>query len=33
MTEQEMSVYDHIGELRKRIIIVIVFFLAATIGA
>lgn len=33
MTEQEMSVYDHIGELRKRVIITIVFFLAATIGS
>jgi sec-independent protein translocase protein TatC len=33
MTEQEMSVYDHIGELRKRVIITIIFFLAATIGS
>lgn len=29
---KEMSIYDHIGELRKRIIIVAVFFVIATIG-
>ncbi|MDT2048584.1 twin-arginine translocase subunit TatC [Priestia flexa] len=32
MNEQEMSVYDHIGELRKRILIVVFFFFIATIG-
>ncbi|MGZ0880006.1 twin-arginine translocase subunit TatC [Priestia megaterium] len=32
MTEQEMSIYDHIGELRKRILIVLFFFVIATIG-
>lgn len=32
MNEKEMSVYEHIGELRKRLIIVAVFFLAAMVG-
>ncbi|MGM7685009.1 twin-arginine translocase subunit TatC [Cytobacillus sp. Hm23] len=30
---KEMSVYDHIGELRKRLIIAVVFFVVATIGS
>ncbi|MDX8363298.1 twin-arginine translocase subunit TatC [Cytobacillus sp. IB215316] len=30
---KEMSVYDHIGELRKRLIIAAVFFVMATIGS
>ncbi|MDX8367918.1 twin-arginine translocase subunit TatC [Cytobacillus sp. IB215665] len=30
---KEMSVYDHIGELRKRLIIAAVFFVVATIGS
>ncbi|WP_223703377.1 twin-arginine translocase subunit TatC [Sutcliffiella deserti] len=32
MLDREMSVYDHIGELRKRIIIIAVFFFASAIG-
>lgn len=32
MEQKEMTVMDHIGELRKRIIIVLVFFLIALIG-
>ncbi|WP_078543032.1 twin-arginine translocase subunit TatC [Litchfieldia alkalitelluris] len=32
MTEKEMSIYDHIGELRKRLIFVVVFFFFAAIG-
>lgn len=32
MTEKEMSVYDHIGELRKRLIYVVVFFFLAMVG-
>ncbi|TYR78428.1 twin-arginine translocase subunit TatC [Priestia megaterium] len=32
MNEQEMSVYDHIGELRKRILTVVFFFFIATIA-
>lgn len=26
MNDKEMSVYEHLGELRKRLIIVLVFF-------
>ncbi len=33
MNYNEMSVYDHIGELRKRLIIVVVFFLFAMVGS
>lgn len=33
MNHNEMSVYDHIGELRKRLIIVVVFFLFAMVGS
>ncbi|WP_096201967.1 twin-arginine translocase subunit TatC [Bacillus sp. FJAT-45350] len=32
MKQNDMSLYDHIGELRKRIIIVLVFFVFAMIG-
>jgi sec-independent protein translocase protein TatC len=32
MNEQEMTVYDHIGELRKRLFIVAFFFVIAMIG-
>lgn len=32
MTDKEMSVYDHIGELRKRLIIVGSLFMASVIG-
>ncbi|MDF0728717.1 twin-arginine translocase subunit TatC [Cytobacillus sp. S13-E01] len=32
MTEKEMSVYEHIGELRKRLIYVVVFFFLAMVG-
>ncbi len=32
MTEKEMSVYDHIGELRKRLIYIVVFFFLAMVG-
>ncbi|WP_456279520.1 twin-arginine translocase subunit TatC [Bacillus sp. AK128] len=31
--QNEMSVYDHIGELRKRLIIVVVFFMFAMVGS
>ncbi|MFC4324323.1 twin-arginine translocase subunit TatC [Litchfieldia salsa] len=33
MTEKEMSIYDHIGELRKRLIFVVVFFFFAMVGS
>ncbi len=32
MEQKEMSVYDHIGELRRRIIIILVFFVLALIA-
>lgn len=32
MEQKDMSVYDHIGELRRRLIIVFVFFAIALIG-
>ncbi|WP_110113911.1 twin-arginine translocase subunit TatC [Bacillus sp. CGMCC 1.16541] len=32
MKQQEMSVYEHIGELRKRLIFVVFLFMIATIG-
>ncbi|QFT87380.1 Sec-independent protein translocase protein TatCy [Bacillus sp. THAF10] len=32
MPDREMSVYDHIGELRKRIILVVSFFFVSAIG-
>lgn len=32
MNDKEMSVYDHIGELRKRLITVVVFFVFAVIA-
>ncbi|MCA1032895.1 twin-arginine translocase subunit TatC [Bacillus timonensis] len=32
MNEKEMSVYEHIGELRKRLMFVVVFFFIAMIG-
>ncbi|MEB1808944.1 MAG: twin-arginine translocase subunit TatC [Bacillaceae bacterium] len=32
MEQRDMSVYDHIGELRRRLIIVFVFFAIALIG-
>ncbi|MCG1024028.1 twin-arginine translocase subunit TatC [Sutcliffiella horikoshii] len=32
MLDREMSVYDHIGELRKRIIIIASFFFVSAIG-
>ncbi len=32
MNQQDMSLYDHIGELRKRLIIILVFFLLAMIA-
>jgi sec-independent protein translocase protein TatC len=32
MLDREMSVYDHIGELRKRIIIIAAFFFVSAIG-
>lgn len=32
MEQREMSVYEHIGELRKRIIIILIFFTFALIG-
>lgn len=31
MNDKEMSVYEHLGELRKRLIIVLVFFAAALV--
>ncbi|KAA0543390.1 twin-arginine translocase subunit TatC [Bacillus sp. BGMRC 2118] len=33
MSQNEMSVYDHIGELRKRLVIVVVFFFLAFVGS
>lgn len=33
MNQNEMDVYDHIGELRKRLVIVVVFFFIAVIGS
>lgn len=33
MNDKEMSVYEHLGELRKRLIIVLVFFGAAMIAS
>jgi len=33
MNEREMSIYDHIGELRKRLIFVVVFFFVAMVGS
>jgi sec-independent protein translocase protein TatC len=33
MNDKEMSVYEHLGELRKRLIIVLVFFGVALIGS
>jgi sec-independent protein translocase protein TatC len=33
MNRNEMSVYDHIGELRKRLVIVVVFFFVAFLGS
>ncbi|EZP79211.1 Sec-independent protein translocase subunit TatC [Parageobacillus genomosp. 1] len=33
MNDKEMSVYEHLGELRKRLIIVLVFFGIALIGS
>jgi sec-independent protein translocase protein TatC len=33
MNQNEMSVYDHIGELRKRLVIVVVFFFVAFLGS
>ncbi|MFS0865355.1 twin-arginine translocase subunit TatC [Fredinandcohnia sp. 179-A 10B2 NHS] len=33
MSEKEMSVYDHIGELRKRLIYVVVFFFIVALGS
>jgi sec-independent protein translocase protein TatC len=33
MKQNEMSVYDHIGELRKRLIIIVVFFMFAMVGS
>ena len=32
MEDKEMSVYEHLGELRKRLIIVLVFFVIALIA-
>lgn len=32
MKDKEMSVYDHIGELRKRLIYIVIFFFIAVIG-
>ncbi len=31
MNDKEMSVYEHLGELRKRLIIVLIFFAAALV--
>jgi len=33
MNEREMSIYEHIGELRKRLIFVVVFFFVAMVGS
>lgn len=33
MNQNEMSVYDHIGELRKRLVIVVVFFFLAFVAS
>ncbi|WP_099355427.1 twin-arginine translocase subunit TatC [Fredinandcohnia onubensis] len=33
MNEKEMSVYDHIGELRKRLIYIVVFFFIVALGS
>ncbi|OAT73061.1 twin-arginine translocase subunit TatC [Parageobacillus thermoglucosidasius] len=33
MDDKEMSVYEHLGELRKRIIIVVVFFIIALVAS
>ncbi|MBA2876951.1 twin-arginine translocase subunit TatC [Thermaerobacillus caldiproteolyticus] len=33
MNDKEMSVYEHLGELRKRLIIVVVFFVIAMIAS
>jgi sec-independent protein translocase protein TatC len=33
MNQNEMSVYDHIGELRKRLVIVVVFFFIAVVAS
>ncbi|MFZ3591634.1 twin-arginine translocase subunit TatC [Bacillus sp. DJP31] len=33
MNQNEMSVYDHIGELRKRLVIVFIFFVVAFVGS
>ncbi|WP_449538605.1 twin-arginine translocase subunit TatC [Ferdinandcohnia sp. Marseille-Q9671] len=33
MNEKEMSVFDHIGELRKRLIFVVVFFFIVALGS
>jgi sec-independent protein translocase protein TatC len=33
MNQNEMSVYDHIGELRKRLVTVVVFFIIAVIAS
>ncbi|WP_026673334.1 twin-arginine translocase subunit TatC [Alkalihalobacterium bogoriense] len=32
MEQREMSLFDHIGELRKRVIIILIFFFVAMIG-
>lgn len=31
-SQQQMSVYEHIGELRKRLMVVVIFFIIAMIG-
>ncbi|WP_199426900.1 twin-arginine translocase subunit TatC [Thermaerobacillus caldiproteolyticus] len=33
MNDKEMSIYEHLGELRKRLIIVVVFFVIAMIAS
>ncbi|AEH49513.1 twin-arginine translocase subunit TatC [Parageobacillus thermoglucosidasius] len=33
MDDKEMSVYEHLGELRKRLIIVVVFFVIAVVAS
>ncbi len=32
MSQNDMSIYDHIGELRKRVIMIVVLLLVAMIG-
>ena len=32
MNQQDMTVHEHIGEIRKRLIIVVVFFVISMVG-